>query len=356
MRRLTTILAVLTATSALLVVGIVFLLSQTSASAEREDARQWTLYKERFLTADGRVVDTGNRGITHSEGQGWGMIFAQTFDDREAFDRIWGWTSRWLQWRGSSLFAWKWEGDRVPDPNNATDGDLLIAWALDRAATQWQVPAYADAARRIAGDVRRLLVTKAAERPVLLPAFDGFDKEAGVTLNLSYYVFPAFEAMRRLDGSDVWERLERAGLDLLTEGRFGRWGLPADWMTVAADGTLAPADGWPPRFGFDAVRIPLYLVWSGNGTPERLAPYRAFWGQFDTDRQMPSWAGLETDDIGPPLPSQGFRSIAELVRPRTGAVPVGDALPGITPADDYYSSSLVLLTRVAAREMGGARL
>ena len=36
----------------------------------------WAAYRDRFVLADGRVVDDGNGGISHSEGQGYGLLLA----------------------------------------------------------------------------------------------------------------------------------------------------------------------------------------------------------------------------------------------------------------------------------------
>ena len=99
------------------------------------DGAAWRRYAERFLLPEGRIVDTGNKGISHSEGQGYGMLLAVAGGDRAAFDRLWGWTQRVLMVRGDGLAAWRWTPDGgVADRNNASDGDMLIAWALLRAA------------------------------------------------------------------------------------------------------------------------------------------------------------------------------------------------------------------------------
>ncbi|HMP62965.1 MAG TPA: glycosyl hydrolase family 8, partial [Phenylobacterium sp.] len=89
----------------------------------------WREFKRRFLAADGRIIDTGNGGISHSEGQGFALLLAQAHGDRRAFDLIWGWTRRTLQ-RPDGLFAWRYdprENPAVNDPNNATDGDIFLA-------------------------------------------------------------------------------------------------------------------------------------------------------------------------------------------------------------------------------------
>jgi endoglucanase len=121
----------------------------------------WRAYKARFVTAQGRVVDTANGLVSHSEGQGYGMLLAVAADDRDSFERIWGWTRANLFIRNDALAAWRWEPDKRPaiaDVNNASDGDLLIAWALVEAATAWPDPSYRVAARRMALDIGRKLV------------------------------------------------------------------------------------------------------------------------------------------------------------------------------------------------------
>lgn len=96
----------------------------------------WQGYKQRFVTSAGRVVDTANGQISHSEGQGYGMLLAVAANDRPTFERLWGWTRANLMVRDDQLIAWRWTpGQRPPitDMNNATDGDILIAWALRRS-------------------------------------------------------------------------------------------------------------------------------------------------------------------------------------------------------------------------------
>src|SRR5487761_2690925 len=62
-------------------------------------ARLWQDWSKRFVRPSGRVVDTGNHGISHSEGQGYGMLLAVAAGDRPAFDRLWAWTRANLQIR-----------------------------------------------------------------------------------------------------------------------------------------------------------------------------------------------------------------------------------------------------------------
>ena len=254
------------------------------ASASDDPAAVWSKYREHFVAGDGRVLDTANQAISHTEGQGWAMILAESFDDRATFDKIWTWTHDKLQRRDSALFSWKWDGkDQVADRNDAADGDILIAWALGRAARHWKEPKYEALSRHILTDIRRKLIAPSAGRLVLLPGAAGFKSARGaVVVNPSYYIYPAFGEFARLAPSVEWQRLRRDGLGLLAEARFGRWGLTPDWIDIDGAGDIAPDAHYPPRFGFDAVRIPLYLIWAGEATPERLASYLDFWNVFGT--------------------------------------------------------------------------
>ena len=57
----------------------------------------WDSYKARFLMADGRIIDTGNNSVSHTEGQGFAMMMAVRNNDRAGFDKIWNWTKKNLQ-------------------------------------------------------------------------------------------------------------------------------------------------------------------------------------------------------------------------------------------------------------------
>lgn len=49
------------------------------------EQKAWGDFKQQFVSSDGRVIDSTNKGISHSEGQGYGLLFAVYFNDRETF-------------------------------------------------------------------------------------------------------------------------------------------------------------------------------------------------------------------------------------------------------------------------------
>jgi endoglucanase len=321
------------------------------------DQQLWDQYRSRFITADGRVIDKDNdpKGITHTEGQGFGMLLAEAAGDRDHFDLLWQWTRKHLR-RPDGLFSWKFaacgaQGDCVVDKNNASDGDILIAWALLRAGKDWKRADYLAAARNIATSISDKLIVRQGKDTLLLPALQGFSDKTGVVINLSYWVFPAFNAFAAAFKNPRWHELSDSGVTLLRTARFGKWQLPPDWLFVGK-GPLGPANNFPPRYSFDAVRIPLYLVWGGITDKDTLAPFLAFWSA-PHPQGVPAWVDLKTDAVAPYTWSTGVASIAQVTERATntsGGTTADLSLPG--PQDGYYSWNLSLLARVAAAETG----
>jgi len=309
----------------------------------------WGAFRKRYVTLEGRVVDTGNGGISHSEGQGWGMLLAAHHRDRKTFDLLWSWTERNLQTRTDRLFAWKWvpnSATAVPDQNNATDGDLLIAWALLRAGRRWDVPQYTAHAQAIARDVLAKLVRKVRGETVLLPGMWGFEKDKGVVVNLSYWVYPALLELSSVVESPEWRALEQSGIRLLGSARFGRWQLSPDWLLLGEN--AEPAPGFQPRFGFDAVRIPLYLLWARKETRDLLRPFASYWKYFRGARFLPAWTDLTDDSIDSHNAPPGIRAIASLTTryPKVRSARV----TGFADEQDYYSYALLLLSEMMLEE------
>jgi endoglucanase len=326
-----------------------------SGKNQKLDPRLWDQYRSRFITADGRLIDRDNdsKGVTHTEGQGYGMLLAEAAGDRKRFDLLWQWTLSHLR-RPDGLFSWKFaacgdQGDCVTDKNNATDGDILIAWALLRAGQDWGRPDYVASARDIAKSISDTLIVELGENTLLLPAVDGFSDQSGVIVNLSYWVFPAFTAFTAAFNDPLWRQLSERAPALLHQARFGKWQLPPDWLRVD-DGPVRPADGFAPRYGFDAVRIPLYLVWGGITEKDTLVPFLSFWAASHP-QGVPAWIDLETDAVAPYTWSAGVASIA-LVTERTTHASGDPAaeLPAPGPQDGYFSWSLALLAHIAAAE------
>ncbi|UPY37011.1 glycosyl hydrolase family 8 [Sediminicoccus sp. KRV36] len=311
-------------------------------------ATEWQAFVRRYLGPEGRVIDTANRGISHSEGQGYGMLFAVHFDDRPRFDLIWQWTHRHLSRASDHLHAWRFEphaGIGVSDSNNATDGDIFIAWALLMASERWQSPEYGAAARGIATDILRCCVKEVNGRTVMLPGALGFQDASGTTINLSYYAFPALRALSRAVPDPRWSRLEHDGLALVEQSAFGRWRLPPDWLLLPAHGgPPTPATHWPERFSWDALRVPLNLAWQGHAVP-MLHSAHAYWSASAHPRRPPAWVDLRSGEIAPYPGHAGIRAVHALLLTRRGE-DAGRPI-AVAEAPDYFAAALVLQSRIA---------
>lgn len=296
----------------------------------------WSSFKAAFLDPSGRIIDNGNGGISHSEGQSYGLTFALWNDDRAAFDAILHWTETVLAKRDMALFAWKYDPcapDPVGDKNNATDGDMLIAWTLAQAADQWGEPRYAERSAMIRAAIRSNLVMERAGRLLLLPGLQGFVTPTAVTLNPSYYIWPALDAFARLDGRQVWGQVVADGEAIMRSARFGPLNLPTDWIDINPAGTVVPAAGRAARFGFDAIRVPLYA--HAGKRDALLPPIRQYWrGYIDTKRPIPAWVDVLSGEVAPYALSAGGMAVAANIL----GVP---APTGLSP--DYYGASLQML-------------
>ena len=276
---------------AIAVVGAVGLPSTLPAAASVQSLHGvikgdalWKNYKTRFMKRDGRIIDNANGNISHSEGQGFAMLMAIAADDRRAFDTIWTFTKQRLGVRRDHLFAWKWRPGlfgNVKDKNNATDGDILVAWALLEAAEAGYGDHYRSSALNTLHDVKKLIKPHNVFGAYILPAKFGFSAEhhrGKSIINLSYWVYPAFDRIAALTGDRIWNRLSESGNSILMQASRNRAGLPADWNTISRNKrSIGTSHKFKANFSYNAIRVPLYLAWSGAQNNVRLNDFSRNW-------------------------------------------------------------------------------
>lgn len=320
------------------------------ASAGSVSADEWTLYKEKFLDPAGRIVDNANAGISHSEGQGYGLLLSYLSDSHGDFDSIWAFTRREMLVRNDGLAVWKWDpaaDPHVSDINNATDGDLLIAYSLALAGKAWNRPDLTQAATAIARQVVASATLTIGKVTFLKPAVAGFgpgDRADGPVVNPSYWVFEAIPVLAELVPDETWKALVKGGRVLLMQSaRIGEAGLPPDWVSLKAK--PVPAAGFPAEFGYNALRIPLYLLRAGIDDAGMLEPYRAHMADADGNVRIVEIASGKSRQV---LNDPGYRIIPALI----ACALEGTALPRDTlpfEPKDYYASTLQLLSLSYAR-------
>lgn len=330
------------------------MLTSCAKTDNRELENAFSAYKALFIV-DGRVIDTGNNNVSHSEGQGYGLLFSVAANDRRAFDKIWTWTADILR-RPDGLFSWRYTPCEaknracVDDPNNASDGDILIAWALLRAADKWGVDHYRREAIKIINIIEKKLIVAQEPYTLLLPGVAGFKDDSGVQFNLSYWVFPALTAFsQNSDNPDVWKALFESGIFLIQEASFSSYKLPSDWTRIK-NGKVSLDNVIAGEFGFNAVRIPLHLVWSptfheNTKRDALLAPFTTWWDSPNT----PATLELENEVPSGYTMTPGMKAVAQAVNQiDNGKQP---HWPILNRNTDYYSASLVLLSMLAVSDM-----
>ena len=330
----------------LIYLGCFFILAGCQPNGAETGDQDWATFKSRFIAADGRVIDTGNGAISHSEGQGYGMLLAVEHSDRETFHSLWQWTLTNLQVRNDKLFIWRKRPGvelKDEDTNNASDGDMLIAWALLNAGDQWQQAEYRDAATAILTDIKHKLITSWHGLTVLLPSEQGFVKEDATTVNLSYWIFPALKAFAERDPDPIWQQLSDSGLTLLQQARYGHRQLPPDWLKLKSDNTMEATNN--NRFGFDAVRIPLYLA-LGRMEAQTLTKFADYWSFYQG--YTPAWIDLNENVIDGDGASAGMEAVKQLTLWRIGRSD-GMTLKPLATDQDYYSSTLLMLSKLGAK-------
>ena len=167
----------------------------------------------------------------------------------------------------------------------------MIAWGLSLAADRWGDWNHRANAVRLTRTIERLLVREIDGVHYLLPGVDGFEKDEGLIINPSYYIFPALQDLARMSTSPKLAKVAQDGEALIRSAKFGQYQLPADWLLVTREGvTLSPQH--KPLFGYEAVRVPLYLAWGNVLSDELKGPYQQFWGGPQSPRPD-AWIDLK---------------------------------------------------------------
>ncbi len=332
----------------LALIGVLAAASSSAVNAESVtayDRAVFWAFMNRFVTPEGAVIDTQNDQMSHSEGQGYGLLIAVASDDQRQFDQLYQWTQNHLAVRDDGLLAWSWdrEQQRVSDRNAATDGDILVAWALLRAAERWDETRYRDAALRHIDAIEAMLIQRNG-RWLVLPGPQGFKHAEGtLTVNPSYWVFPAFLAFEKVH-KGPWRAVAEDGVALI-QTLLQRYAAVPDWVRIQPDGEPGLSDLTQPagKAGFDAIRVPLYLHWAGLS--DALA--RQHWQGMQalpTDQQQILVRDADEPTIHLAGLHLGYSAVGQLVmqgRLELSAQPL---------AYNYYPAALQLLSLMATQE------
>ncbi len=272
----------------------------------------WENYKQNFISQDGRIIDFYQNQCSHSEGQGYGMLLAVHFNDPKTFARIFTWTQANLMVRKDGLAAWKW-GKRINgnwdiiDYNNASDGDILIAWACLNAWKKWQNKIYLTTAETIINSIKKHLIVQINSQKILLPGYFGFDRNKHLKIYPSYTVFPAFQAFAQHEDKDFWMALITDSLTLIKHSLFSKFHLPADWILLEIAAKQSISQQTYGDFHYESIRVPLYLLMAGK--TKQLESFSSFLTLSHNVGYLPALVDLSQGRISVDDAPAGFYAI-----------------------------------------------
>lgn len=250
----------------------------------------WKAYKQRFIQADGRVIDWEAEARTVSEGQAYAMLRAVLINDPETFALTLSWAESNLQRKEGqrktdNLWAWIWGKDTagqwvIQDGNFASDADIDAVTALILAARQWNRPDYLTLARTKLKDLWALSTVLVGNQRFLLPgpAIAFQVSPTLLKLNPSYGSPAAFRLFAQIDPEHDWLSLVESTYRFLQDSaQLSAVRLPSDWVLLNTEtGQYQPVSGnvsfqtltHQSVYSFDAYRVwwrvVLDAVWFGE--------------------------------------------------------------------------------------------
>lgn len=218
----------------------------------------YELYKNKFLTPEGRIIDPDKKNITTSEGQSYMMMLCIIFDDEKTFKQIYKWTQDNLQ-RDDKLFSWLWGKDKdgkykILDENSASDADVDIAYSLIAGYKKWRNPQYLKDAKEIINAIWEHEIKRVGDHLVLMPGvIQTQDKK--IEVNPSYFSPYAFRMFNNYDELHDWNTLVDSSYYYLNQvTSLTATGLPPDWFLIE-NGKIVLEDSERSDFSYDAVRV-----------------------------------------------------------------------------------------------------
>lgn len=207
-------------------------------------------------------VKWDNPEKTVSEGIGYGMLLAASWNDRPTFDGLWSYYQSHQNSNG--LMGWLGGCGYSDDPGAATDADLDVAMALIMADCLWPENGYLEKATSLIATIRNLLLKEDGSH-IFLCAGDNWGGDC--CGNASYQAPAYYRIFAQVTGdSAFWTAAAEDSYYYLDKYNNDSTGLVSDWMDPDTLQCYAK-DAWD-WYGWDASRVPWRVAvdyaWNGN--------------------------------------------------------------------------------------------
>ncbi|MGA7937335.1 MAG: glycosyl hydrolase family 8 [Kovacikia sp.] len=245
--------------------------------------QSWLAFRDRFIQADGRVIDREVGDRSTSKGQAYAMLRAVLINDHTTFARTLSWAENNLSRKNAKdqridqLWAWSWgktedKGWKVLETNFASSADIDAATALIMASRRWNCARYLEIARAKIDDLWEHSTDVVKGQRYLLSTSDLFywDEPNTLLINPSSFAPYAFRLFAQVDSKHDWLSLVRSSYAALSESaKLSKVGLPSDWILIdPATGRIRPLSSSGSKqsiYSFDAAqvwwRVALDAVW-----------------------------------------------------------------------------------------------
>ena len=223
-----------------------------------------------------KTTNDRKKNVVLSESQGYGMVTAveaakQGYASQKDFERLYNYYLA-HRMKNTQLMSWRQtvkNGVVTAETNNATDGDLYIAYALIQAAKLWpqKADAYHTQARAILKDI--LTYNYNSTTGVLTVGNWATSDSKYYRLMRTSDVLPAqFQAFYKLTGNAQWLKIKSNMLSKLElMSAKSKTGLLPDFLWVEADTVRAAekkavASKYDGDYYYNACRLPYNLAQS----------------------------------------------------------------------------------------------
>lgn len=241
----------------------------------------WESYANKYLDAQGRVIDHGAEDRSTTEGEAYAMFFALVANDRARFDKLVEWTEVNMAQGDLTLHlpAWNWgkasDGSwKILDPNPAADADLWMAYSLCEAGRLWHDERYSKLGGIIADRVAEQEITKVpGVGVVLLPGAKGFHPDDKTWfLNPSYMPPMLLSYFAHRKPKSEWGDIAQS-LPVVVASKGG---YVMDWLKAepaSLTPSLHPAAAQESKpnttagGSYEAIRVYLWMGIADQGTP-----------------------------------------------------------------------------------------
>jgi len=124
-----------------------------------------------------------------------------------------------------------------------------------------------------------------------------------------------------------------------------------DWIEVTANG-MSPAPDFSNNTGYEAMRVPLYLIWSGlNRHPAVTQMVRIYDRTVQPGVPVPTVVDPVSGTVLEASNDPGYRALAALVSCAGGAGQVGSLMPPFDPTQPYFPATLQMFAMIAANQV-----